>query len=319
MSRHFCAKSVFTDAPNDLTGNDIHVYTYLVACSNAKDGMAWPSLESIITDTRLSRATVSRAITNLTGSGLVVIKKRTTRKTKRGRGVNMYFLPKVLADQVGPEPQTPTMSRQERAKIMAAQMAAISDEEFDAQIDHEFLNANLGVFDENGYTDDMMAGYTDAADEAYCMAELDDTDVVELPKPKTKPKTKPKPELPPMPAELVAVSGFASAWANWLEYRGQAKLKTLTPIGLTRQWSALITAHDRGCDIVAAIDTAITSHWQGIHPKSATNGGVAVAPKAELSVLDKIRLAQNAAFEAILNDETTPKAAKTVDTEALPF
>lgn len=298
MSRHFCAKSVFTDAPNDLTGNDIHVYTYLVACSNAKDGMAWPSLESIATDTRLSRATVSRAITNLTGSGLVVIKKRTTRKTKRGRGVNMYFLPKVLADQVGPEPQPkPTMTRQERAKLMAAQMDAMSDEEFDAQMDYEWLDADLG---ELKHLDDPEL--------------LDDIDVVELPKPK--PKAKAKAELPPMPAELVAVSGFASAWAKWLEYRSQAKLGALTPISLTCQWSALITAHNGGCDIVAAVDVAITSGWQGIHPKPATNSGLAVAPKAELSILDQMRIAQNAAFEAILADEATTVKP---DTEALPL
>lgn len=275
MSRHFCAKSVFTDAPNELTGNDIHVYTYLVACSNAKDGMAWPSLESIATDTRLSRATVSRAITNLTGSGLVVIKKRTTRKTKRGRGVNMYFLPKVLVDQVGPEPEPELPPISSELPHISSEVPPISDE------------------------------------------------VAPKPEPKPKPKKAPKPKPTPtteIPAELLAVDGFADAWADWVAYRQQAKLRPLTAIGTTRQFSAMVKAVSEGVDVVACIDKAITSNWQGVHldaVKPQSQGITKAAPKKELNILDKMRLQIGVEFDEILKEDAAKTTTSTL--EALPF
>ena len=140
-------------------------------------------------------------------------------------------------------------------------------------------------------------------------------------KPKAKPKPKPKPKTSEIPAELLAVDGFADAWADWVAYRQQAKLRPLTAIGTTRQFSAMVKAVGGGVDVVACIDKAITSNWQSVHldavkAQSQSQSITKAAPKKELNILDKMRLQIGAEFDEILKED----AAKTTSTiEALPF
>lgn len=137
--------------------------------------------------------------------------------------------------------------------------------------------------------------------------------------PISKPKPKPKPTTE-IPAELLAVDGFADAWADWVAYRQQAKLRLMGAIGTTRQFSAMIKAVSEGVDVVACIDKAITSNWQGVHldavNKPQSQAVTKAAPKKELNILDKMRLQIGAEFDEILKED----AAKTTSTiEALPF
>lgn len=75
-------------------------------------------------------------------------------------------------------------------------------------------------------------------------------------------------EQPPLP---FASKEFAEAWADWMTYRKEAKLKTLKPISIAGQFKKFVAwGEDRA---IESIRESISNGWQGLfEPKTAASG-----------------------------------------------
>ena len=295
-------------SPASFSGAHYKVYCAIGRFSNS-DGEAWPNLKTISQVSGVTTRYLKESLAWLVANGWLV---PSTKHTKGGDAIKSWVIseidsetglpvkPKPQEPQPQPDPEPkPKMPRAERAKLMYAQMAAMTPEEFDAQMDWEWVNADLG---ETQFLDDPAQFLDDPEPQP---APNPKPKTKPQPKPKTKPKPKPETEIP---AELLAVDGFAAAWADWLTYRKQAKLQALTPIALTRQFSAMVTAASGGVDVVACINKAITSNWQGIHLDTQTK------PQPQ----PQAKSAQKALYEEVLVDYYDSIGALDDNGELLP-
>lgn len=81
-----------------LSSSEAFVLWVICDRYNEEVGMAWPSIESIARDTRLSPRTVSRAL-NVLAQRKLIIRKRTFSNRHGGWASNSYFLSRFPADK----------------------------------------------------------------------------------------------------------------------------------------------------------------------------------------------------------------------------
>ena len=72
-------------------------------------------------------------------------------------------------------------------------------------------------------------------------------------------------EIPPLPADLAALSGLNAAWDVWLTYRVEFKLAT-PPSTAEAQFAKLRRLHGDGQDLPAVIAHAIENTWKSFFP-----------------------------------------------------
>lgn len=71
-----------------------------------------------------------------------------------------------------------------------------------------------------------------------------------------------------IPEELREIKEFREAYKDWYNYRKEIK-KPLTPTAVKKQLKQLSEFNKEGYNVIEIIDTAITSHWQGLYkPKT---------------------------------------------------
>lgn len=257
------------------------VYFHLAA-HQRKGGVrfVFPSVATIMEYTGLTRSPVYDALGWLAKNGWITPQEQ---KTKVGHRKG-WLIAEIDSETGLPVPESE--SGEPPAQTHTPTPEPEPAEEFNSQLGEEFLNANLG-------------------ETAY----LDDPEPQEVaPKPKPKPKTKTK-TTTEIPAELLAVSGFAEAWADWVAYRQQAELRPMTAIGTTRQFSAMIMAVGGGVDVVACIDKAITSNWQGVHLDAVNN-----QPQSQAIT----KAAPNTEYQAMILEHLDAQGALSDDGELLP-
>ena len=130
------------------------------------------------------------------------------------------------------------------------------------------------------------------------------------PKPKTKPKPKPKPKPETeIPAELLAVDGFAAAWGKWEKHHRERGNK-LTPTTKAAQLEKAVLMLGLGVDVVAVIARSTEQGYTGLFWDNAKPQTTQPQPQA--------KSAQKALYEEVLVDYYDSIGALDDNGELLP-